>query len=86
MSISHSFCDEAQLPNVNTMTGQQNGLYTGLGSVDYIHTRIFTEINLTFMLDANMTALKFANAWHTYMFSEIGSEMPSSESDSGMET
>ena len=76
-------CEECQLPNVNTMTGQQNGLYTGLGSVDYVHTRMFTETNLTFMLDANMTALKFANAWHTYMFNGTGKEMPSSESDTG---
>ena len=52
-------CDEAQLPNVNTATGTQTGLYTGLGSVDYAHTRIFTEVQLGFMLDADLTALKF---------------------------
>ena len=44
----HMFCDEAQLPNINTATGTQTGLYTGLGSVDYPHTRIFTELTLEF--------------------------------------
>lgn len=63
-------CDEAQLPNVNTATGTQTGLYTGLGSVDYAHTRIFTEVQLGFMLDADLTALKFLNAWYGYVFDE----------------
>ena len=57
----HMFCDEAQLPNINTATGTQNGLYTGLGSVDYPHTRIFTELQLGFALDANLQVLKFLN-------------------------
>ena len=68
----HLFCEEAQLPNINTATGQQNGLYVGMGSVDYIHTRIFTEMNLTFMLDANLSMLKFFNLWHSYMFGDHG--------------
>ena len=63
-------CDEAQLPNVNTATGTQTGLYTGLGSVDYAHTKIFTEVQLGFMLDADLTALKFLNAWYGYVFDE----------------
>ena len=66
------FCDEAQLPNINAGTGQQNGLYLGIGSVDYVHTRIFTELNLSFMLDANMTALKFFNMYHAYIFGDLG--------------
>ena len=64
------FCEEAQLPNVNTATGTQNGLYVGLGSMDYVHTRIFTELALTFTLDANMTALKFMNAWYGFMIGD----------------
>ena len=58
------FCDEAQLPNSNTATGTQNGLITGLGSVDYPHTRVFTEFSLTFMLDANLNILKSLNDWY----------------------
>jgi len=63
------FCDEAQLPNVNTATGTQNGLYLGSGSIDYPHTRVFTEIQLEFMLDANLSALKFLNKWYGTIFS-----------------
>ena len=58
------FCEEAQLPNSNTATGTQNGLVTGLGSVDYPHTRVFTEFSLTFMLDANLNILKSLNDWY----------------------
>ena len=63
------FCDEAQLPNINTATGTQNGLYLGLGSVDYPHTRIFTELQLGFALDANLSILKFLNSWYGAVFS-----------------
>ena len=65
------FCDEAQLPNVNTATGTQNGVIHGIGSVDYPHTRVFTEVQLTFMLDANLTILKFLNNWHGLIFSDF---------------
>ena len=70
----HMFCDEAQLPNVNTATGTQNGLYTGLGSVDYPHTRIFTELQLGFALDANLEVLKFLNLWYGSIFGESNLE------------
>ena len=72
--IIEYFCDEAQLPNTNTATGSQVGLYTGLGSVDYPHTLVYTEVQLSFLLDANLEALKFLNNWHSYIFSgESGS-------------
>jgi hypothetical protein len=63
------YCDEAQLPNVNTATGTQNGLYLGSGSVSYPHTRVFTEIQLGFILDANLSVLKFLNTWYAAIFS-----------------
>ena len=66
----HMFCDEAQLPNINTATGTQTGLYTGVGSVDYPHTRIFTELQLGFALDANLEVLKFLNSWYGSIFGE----------------
>ena len=68
--IIEFMCDEAQLPNVNTATGTQTGLYTGLGQIDYAHTRVYTELQLGFMLDANLSALKFFNQWHDFIFSE----------------
>ena len=55
---------------MNTATGTQVGLYTGLGAVDYPHTRVFTEFSLTFMLDANLTLLKYLNGWYFDIFGE----------------
>lgn len=71
------FCTEAQLPNTNTSQGQVNGLYVGSGQVNYPHTRIFTELQLGFICDANMTALKFLQDWVDFIFSgdETYSEM-----------
>lgn len=63
------FCDEAQLPNVNTAQGTQNGRYLGSGAISYPHTRIYTELQLGFMLDANLSALKFLNKWLDFIFS-----------------
>ena len=68
------FCDEAQLPNVNTATGSQVGLYLGMGQVEYPHTRVFTDLQLGFMLDSNMSILKFLNRWHAYIFGETPAE------------
>jgi len=73
-------CDEAQLPNVNTATGTQNGVLTGIGSVDYPHTRIFTEIQLTFMLDANLSLLKYFNKWYAKIFKDDGGSIHSDAS------
>ena len=66
------FCDEAQLPNINTATGTLNGLYTGLGNIDYPHTKVFTELQLGFMLDADLSVLKFMNSWYNSIFDESG--------------
>jgi hypothetical protein len=66
------FCSEAQLPNTNTAQGQINGIYLGSGSIQYPHTRVFTEIQLGFLCDANMSALKFLQDWVDYIFNEQG--------------
>ena len=68
------FCSEAQLPNTNTAQGQTNGIYVGSGSVNYPHTRVFTEFQLGFMCDANMTALKFLQDWVDMIFDEKGDD------------
>jgi len=64
------YCNEAQLPNLNTSEGSINGMYLGSGAVKYPHTRVFTEVQLGFILDANLSLLKFFNAWQDYMFNE----------------
>ena len=64
------FCDEAQLPNVGTMTGQLTGRYTGMGTVAYAHTPVYTEFQLGWMCDANMTPLKFLTSWHNVVIGQ----------------
>ena len=66
--LTEHMCSEAQLPNINTAQGNINGVYSGVGSVPYAHTRVFTEIQLGFQLDANLGMLKFLNAWNDFIF------------------
>ena len=68
-TIMSLFCDEAQLPNTNAAQGNYNGIYLGSGSVSYPHTRVYTEFQLGFMLDANLSTLKFLNKWMDWIFS-----------------
>lgn len=56
-------CDEANLPGSQFATGQLNGLYTGSGQYKYPHTRMFNDLSLSWVCDANMTPLKFLNTW-----------------------
>ena len=69
-NIVHMLCDEAQLPNVQSGVAQITGKYLGQGPVSYPHTRIFTDLSLGFMLDADLTPLKFFNEWYNDIFSE----------------
>ena len=70
-NIFQFLCDEAQLPDIQTGTGTIEGRYVGEGQVNYPHTRIFTEVQLGFQCDANMTPLKYLNAWHNQIFGEM---------------
>ncbi len=69
-NIFEFLCDEAQLPNINAATGTIEGRYTGEGQVNYPHTRVFTEVQLGFQCDANMTPLKYLNTWYGSVFGE----------------
>ena len=69
-NIFEFLCDEAQLPNVQAATGTIEGRYTGEGQVNYPHTRVFTEVQLGFQCDANMTPLKYLNDWYGSIFGE----------------
>ena len=68
--IVRMLCDEAQLPNVQSATAQITGRYLGEGPISYPHTRIYTDLSLGFMLDRDLTALKFFTAWYDYIFGE----------------
>jgi hypothetical protein len=63
-------CDEATLPGTQAATGQINGLYTGSGQFNYAHTRMYNDLTLSWIGDANMTALKFVNTWMESIFQE----------------
>ena len=67
------FCDEAQLPNIAASSGNQVGRFVGETSVKYPTAKIFSEIQLGWMCDANMTPNKFLNIWFESMFIENGS-------------
>ena len=68
------FCDEAQLPNVQAQTGLMTNRHLGEGPFQYPHTRIYSDVTLGFLCDANMTPLKFFTAWHNFIFGGKGNE------------
>jgi hypothetical protein len=61
-------CDEATLPGVQAASGQINGLYTGSGTYNYPHTKIYTDLTLSWICDAQMTPLKFLQIWMDSIF------------------
>lgn len=71
--IIELFCDEAQLPNISAGSGSQIGRYLGQTAVKYPTSKIFTDFQLGWMCDANMTPHKFLNVWFESMFEEVNS-------------
>jgi len=65
------FCEEAQLPNVQASTGNLTGIRLGEGQINYATTKMYTDFQLGWMCDANMTPLKFLNSWHSFIFNEF---------------
>lgn len=81
-SLIKMLCDEAQLPNAQAATGQITGRFLGEGQVNYAHTKLYTDFQLGWMCDANMTPLKFLNAWYSFIFKdydESGNEIEPTE-------
>lgn len=70
LNIVNMLCDEAQLPNVQSGVAQIAGRYLGEGPVSYPHTKIYTDVSLGFLLDADLTPLKFFTGWYDYIFGE----------------
>ena len=62
------FCNEAQLPNVSSLTGQTNGIFMGEGQVNYSYGKLFTDVSLGWYCDKNMMPLKFLQEWHNHQF------------------
>jgi hypothetical protein len=63
-------CDEVTLPGIQAATSQINGVYTGSGTYNYAHTRLYTDLTLSWICDANMTPMKFIQAWMNTIFEE----------------
>ena len=68
--IIDMLCDEAQLPNVQSATGQISGRYLGEQTVQYPHSRMFTDVGLGFLCDGDMLPLKFLHDWYNFIYSE----------------
>ena len=67
------FCEEAQLPNVQSATGNLTGVRLGEGQINYATGKLYTDFQLGWMCDANMTPLKFLNSWQSFIFNEFDS-------------
>lgn len=63
-------CSQASLPSVQAATGQVNGYYTG-HSMKYPTMKMYNDLSLTFICDANMTAYKVFHAWFDKIFQEV---------------
>ena len=69
-SLVNLLCDEAQLPNVQSGVSQLSGRFLGEGPIYYPHTRIYTDLSLGFLLDGDLTPLKFFTGWYESIFSD----------------
>jgi hypothetical protein len=61
-------CDEVTLPGVQASVGQMPGLYQGSPVINYPTGKIYTEVQLSFMCDADMAPLKFLQDWFNFIF------------------
>lgn len=64
-------CNEAQLPNISSLTGQTNGVIQGEGQVNYAYGRLYSDISLGWQCDKNMTPLRFLQIWHDYIYTDL---------------
>ena len=62
--------DEVNLPGAQAATGQLTGRFMGEGMTNYVHQKMFTDLQLRWMCDANMSPYKFMNTWYQYIFQE----------------
>lgn len=60
-------CDEVSLPGVQSGTGNVNR-YPGAAPVYYPTTKIYNDLQLSFMCDAEMQALNFLNSWYEKIY------------------
>ena len=81
-NYAEQYVDEVNLPGAQSATGQLTGRFTGEGVTNYIHQKMFTDFQLGWMCDANMSPFKFMQTWYQYIFQEYDTsaqEIPSME-------
>ena len=69
-SLINMFCDEANFPSFSAATGQMQNKYQGEGTTNYPHTRLDSDLSLSWMCDANMAPYKFLATWMDFIFGE----------------
>ena len=77
-NFHEQFVDEVTLPGAQAATGQMTGRFMGEGVTNYVHQKMFTDFQLGWMCDANMSPFKFIQTWYQYIFQEFqpdGSEI-----------
>lgn len=64
------YCEEASLPGVQSMVSNTTGRFLGEGQWNYPTQRMYNDISLTWLCDANMMPLKVLQAWMETIFVE----------------
>lgn len=62
------YCEEASLPGVQASVANTTGRFLGEGAWNYPTQRMYQDISLTWMCDANMMPLKVLQAWMETIF------------------
>lgn len=65
-------CEEAVLPGMQAATSQITGRHMGESQVNYPTARLYNDLSLTWLCDANMTPLKFLHVWMERIFQDYG--------------
>ena len=81
-NYAEQYVDEVNLPGAQAATGQLTGRFTGEGVTNYIHQKMFTDFQLGWMCDANMSPFKFMQTWYQFIFQEYDTsaqEIPTME-------
>ena len=59
-------CSEATLPTTSYATAEVKDNYIGI-TQEFAHTRLYTDMDLTFYVDANYSVLRFFEGWMDYI-------------------
>ena len=86
-NYAEQYVDEVNLPGAQAATGQLTGRFMGEGVTNYVHQKMFTDFQLGWMCDANMSPFKFMQTWYQYIFQEFdaqGEKIPTIENNTNV--